>query len=215
MSNWLRHEGLLTKSLERVVGSHIQATEKEHVVSKMCEYNNTKESKFVEMSNSVSNFQITAMTIITTVTFAAALQLPGGYDSNGKAILKDNKHFKNFLKCDSVAFVTSAAAMCIHFCTAPITKNSIIVWAKVILSALLIDIAIVFMVFAFPAGISAVLDENSTISGWVQISFSISIFLLTSFMAFHMGFPYFLRVRKLLGYMWPQSLPKVIISSSN
>ena len=201
MSNWLRRVDQPTKSLERVVGSHIQATEKEHVVSKMCEDKNTKEPTFFQISNSVSDFQITAMTIITTVTFAAALQLPGGYDNNGKAILKDNKHFKDFLKYDSLAFGISAAAMCIHFCTASLTKNHSIVLAKAILSSFLIDIAIVFMVFAFPAGISAVLDENSTTSRWVPISFLISLFLFLSFVVFRMGFPSFLRVRKLLGYM--------------
>ena len=201
MSNWLRREGLLTKSLERVVGSHIQATEKEHVVSKMCEDNNTKEPKFVQISN-MSDFQIMAITVITTVTFAAALQLPGGYDSNGKAILKDNKHLKDFLKHDSLAFGTSAAAMCIHFCTAALTKNHSIVYANVILSTLLIDIAIVSMVFAFPSGISAAfLDENSTISGSFRTSFFISLFPFFIFMAFRIGFQYFLRVRKLLGYM--------------
>lgn len=198
MSNWLRRE---SQSLERVVGSHIQATEKEHVVSKMCEENNTKKPKFVQIADSMSNFQITAISIITTITFAAALQLPGGYDSNGKAILKDNKHLKKFLNYDSLAFGTSAAALCIHFCAAASTGRHSIEFAKVILSVFLIDAAIVFMAFALPAGISAVLDEGSTSSGWVQISFLIPFFLFGSFVTLHTGLSYFPRLRKLLEYM--------------
>ena len=64
----------------------------------------------------IAKFNITAMTIFTTVTFAAAFQVPGGYkDKTGLAILRKKKHFKTFLIFDCLAFGTSAAIMCIHF----------------------------------------------------------------------------------------------------
>ena len=38
-----------------------------------------------------SEFHLTAITLITTVTFAVSLQVPGGYDSTGKAVLRNNE----------------------------------------------------------------------------------------------------------------------------
>ena len=64
----------------------------------------------------IAKFNITAITIFTTVTFAAAFQVPGGYeDKTGLAVLRKNKHFRTFLIFDCLAFGTSAAVMCIHF----------------------------------------------------------------------------------------------------
>ena len=184
MSYWLSPERLLTNSLERVR-----------------EYNDTKGPEIDASIKSMSNFNITAMSIITTITFAAALQLPGGYGNNGKAILKDNNDFKELLWLVSVAFGTSAAAMFIHFIAAFCTKHHGIVCAKVLLSSFLIEISIIYMVFAFVYGISAVLDENTTISRWALYSFGIPVFLFFSFVIFRLRFPYSPRVRKLLRYM--------------
>ena len=183
MSYWLIPERLLTNSLERVR-----------------EYNDTKGPE-IESIESMSNFNITAMSIITTITFAAALQLPGGYGNNGKAILKDNNDFKELLRFVSLAFGTSAAAMFIHFLAAFYAKHQGIVRAKVLVSSFLIEISIFFMVLAFPCGISAVLDENSAISRWDLNSFWIPVFLFSSFVIFRMGSPYSPRVRYLLRYM--------------
>ena len=171
MSGWLRRERLLTNSLERVVGSHIQAAKKEPVVSKMGGDNNTEDPETDLNIRSMSNFQITAVTIIITLSFAAVLQLPGGLDTNGKAVLRDNDDFKEFLEYVSAAFVTSAIAMFIHFLTAIYTKYHSIEYATVLPLSFLIEISIFFMVFAFVSGRSAVLDENSTISEWATNSF--------------------------------------------
>ena len=63
----------------------------------------------------IAKFNITAITIFTTVTFAAAFQVPGGYENTGLAVLRKNKHFRTFMIFDCLAFGTSAAVMCIHF----------------------------------------------------------------------------------------------------
>ncbi|XP_050277920.1 ankyrin repeat-containing protein At5g02620-like [Quercus robur] len=201
LSNWLSGERQLTNSLERVVGSHIQATKREPVVSKMGEDNNTEDPETDLDIRSMSNFQITAITIITTITFAAGLQLPGGFDTNGKAVLRDNDDFKEFLEYVSAAFVTSASAMFIHFCMALFPKYHSIEYATVLLLSILIEMSILFMVFAFGSGISAVLDENSTISESASNSFHIPVVPFLYFLISRMGFPYIPRARKLLGYM--------------
>ncbi|KAK4539025.1 hypothetical protein RGQ29_032039 [Quercus rubra] len=61
------------------------------------------------------NYIILVTTLITTVTFAAAFQVPGGYDDKGKPILLNNKRFKYFLIFDSLAFVTSIVSLFIYF----------------------------------------------------------------------------------------------------
>ena len=53
----------------------------------------TLENKGASMAtddqDNISKFSLTPITIITTVTYAAAFQLPGGYDSNtGMPILR-------------------------------------------------------------------------------------------------------------------------------
>ena len=40
----------------------------------------------VHFNKELKKYNFVVMTLITTVTFAAAFQVPGGYDGNGKAI---------------------------------------------------------------------------------------------------------------------------------
>ncbi|KAK7817791.1 hypothetical protein CFP56_042426, partial [Quercus suber] len=151
----------------------------------------------------MSNFQITAITIITAISFGAVLQLPGGLDTNGKAVLRDNEDFKLFLTAVSVAFVTSASAMFFHFFMALYPKYHSIEYATVWLVSLLIEISILFMAIAFGCGLSAVLDENSTISKWALTSFMIIVILFFCFLPPPMGFP---RLRKLLGLKYVSAI---------
>ena len=72
-------------------------------------------------ANNVVDFEelkkknVVVMTLITTVTFAAAFQVPGGYDGNGKANLVKSRDFRNFLIFDSCSFGTSAASLIFMF----------------------------------------------------------------------------------------------------
>jgi hypothetical protein len=59
-------------------------------------------------------------TIIARVTFSVVIQVPGGYNKNGKAILSKNKDFKNSLRYNSWAFIFSLVSMFVHFCVAPV-----------------------------------------------------------------------------------------------
>ncbi|KAK7818414.1 ankyrin repeat-containing protein [Quercus suber] len=75
-----------------------------------------KEAEGASDDQDISKFSLTSITIITTVTFAAALQVPGGYNGQtGTAILQNNIFFKFFLAFDSFSFIASAAVMTIHF----------------------------------------------------------------------------------------------------
>nr|POF09157.1 ankyrin repeat-containing protein npr4 [Quercus suber] len=118
MSKWNRDNILL--SLERVVRqtTKVQTHETEGLeefhetqgmVRNTTPKDNTSPKDNPGRDTPIAKFNITAMTIFTTVTFAAAFQVPGGYEDSGLAILRKNKHFRTFLIFDCLAFGTSAA----------------------------------------------------------------------------------------------------------
>ena len=73
-------------------------------------------SKATDDQDNISKFSLMSITIITTVTYAAAFQLPGGYDSNtGMPVLRNHPAFRLFLECNSLSFVCSAAVMFLHY----------------------------------------------------------------------------------------------------
>nr|POF21210.1 ankyrin repeat-containing protein itn1 [Quercus suber] len=112
-----------------------------------------------------NNYIVLVTTLITTVTFAAAFQVPGGYDDKGKPILLNNQQFKYFLICDSLAFGTSTASLFIYFGTpllqrlTPAARHTIqrLAW-------FLSMVSLLSMLFAFPGGIAAVLDKKSSLN---------------------------------------------------
>ena len=80
----------------------------------------TDENKGASMATdnqkNFSEFSLTSITIITTVTYAAAFQLPGGYDSNtGMPVLINHPAFLFFLVLNSLSFLCSAAVLFIHY----------------------------------------------------------------------------------------------------
>ena len=128
------------------------------------------------------NYIILVTTLITTVTFAAAFQVPGGYDDKGKPILLNNKHFKYFLICDSLAFVTSIASLFIYF-GMPLLQGLTPAARYTILQLawLLSMVSLLSMFFAFPGGIAAVLDKksslNSIASSTVALGWAVPVYL--------------------------------------
>ncbi|KAF3442510.1 hypothetical protein FNV43_RR16426 [Rhamnella rubrinervis] len=71
-----------------------------------------------EHIRNIGNINLLVATIIASITFAAAMQIPGGNDSNGMANLRTNTDFKIFVLADSVAFGCATASMFIHFAVA-------------------------------------------------------------------------------------------------
>ena len=112
------------------------------------------------------------MTLITTVTFAAAVQVPGGYDGNGKAILVKSRDFKYFLIFDTVSFGFSAASLLIYFAMPIIQKMTIGFYQNIVqkVAAWLNMMSLTFMCSAFLAGVAAVLDEKSSLYFLTNIS---------------------------------------------
>ena len=107
MSKWNRD--LILLSLERVVRqtTKVQTHETEgleefhethgmvraEVRAEMCGANNVKHNPGIDTP--IAKFNITAITIFTTVTFAAAFQVPGGYENTGLAVLLKKQTLSN------------------------------------------------------------------------------------------------------------------------
>ncbi|KAF3442508.1 hypothetical protein FNV43_RR16424 [Rhamnella rubrinervis] len=79
-------------------------------------------NKSYEHVRNIGTINLLVATIIASITFAAAMQVPGGYDSKGIANLRRNSAFKIFVIADSVAFGCAAASMFIHFAVALCSK---------------------------------------------------------------------------------------------
>lgn len=79
-------------------------------------------NKSYEHIRNIATINLLVATIIASITFAAAMQMPGGYDSKGIANLRRNLAFKIFVMADSVAFGCAAASMFIHFAVALCSK---------------------------------------------------------------------------------------------
>lgn len=55
-----------------------------------------------------TNIDLIVAVLIATVTFAAALTLPGGYKSDGAAVLQENRFFQMFMVFNCFSFYSSA-----------------------------------------------------------------------------------------------------------
>ena len=152
-----------------------------------------------------NNYIVLVTTLITTVTFAAAFQVPGGYDEKGKPILLKNQQFKYFLICDSLAFGTSTASLFIYFGMpllqrlTPAARYTILqlAWSLSMVSLL-------SMFLAFPGGITAVLDKKSSLNsiagstvalGWAV---PLYLFIIIAYIFIFRGYFRMIKIRQLI-----------------
>ena len=151
------------------------------------------------------NYIVLVTTLITTVTFAAAFQVPGGYDDKGKPILLNNKRFKYFLIFDSLAFVTSIVSLFIYFGMpllqrlAPAARYAILQ-----LEWYLSMVSLLSMFLAFPGGITAVLDKKSSLNsiagstvalGWAV---PLYLFIIIAYIFIFRGYFRMIKIRQLI-----------------
>ncbi|PQQ06983.1 hypothetical protein Pyn_36587 [Prunus yedoensis var. nudiflora] len=126
-------------------------------------------------------------TLITTVTFAAAFTMPGGYNNDvgpdqGQALLQSNNDFKWFIITDSIAMTCSIIACCLLFWGAVNSNKSSYVYYFTSAAALTY-IALQSTAIAFETGIKAVMPHQQfakTLELIVGTAFHVSTFLFLS-----------------------------------
>nr|POF10792.1 ankyrin repeat-containing protein npr4 [Quercus suber] len=99
----------------------------------------------------IANVNLLVATIIATVTFSATIQVPGGYDSEGVAILSRKEDFRTFMIYDSMALGFSVLSMFIHFLAAVFTKSTRIAY-PIMCVFMLIVLSVLFVFLAFVQG---------------------------------------------------------------
>ena len=132
-----------------------------------------------EEVKNVSEFHLTAITLITTVTFAVSLQVPGGYNSTGKPVLGKNVSFQDFLFNDALAFGISVGLLFIHLCILAVPGGAfsgLIEYAKCSTKPIL-GFSVFMMIIAFSSGLQSVLDEKSSMPLFALLLFSMPFFL--------------------------------------
>ncbi|XP_034684975.1 ankyrin repeat-containing protein At5g02620-like [Vitis riparia] len=150
------------------------------------EISESKESEEISELKKTMESHLIVAALIATVTFAAGFTLPGGYiqdkgDTQGMAVLsfptngtkgKDrdmaiaaSQNFRIFVLADSIAMIFSLCAIGMYFLAAfPFFKRKV-VWAFLGLGDTLTLVAMAPMVFAFVAGLEAVLHPSSFLEG--------------------------------------------------
>lgn len=122
---------------------------------------NTQEADPKEDKNKRSSetFLLIA-TIISTVTFQAAFQVPGGYNSEGQPNLSGDMSYKSFLLYNSVSFGLSAFLMFFHFIVAFFPQRFRVPYPRLLI-LLVSEFSLTFMISAF---MSALNTQNSIVA---------------------------------------------------
>ena len=108
----------------------------------------------------MSEIYLLIATIVATVTFQAAFQIPGGYDDHGQPNLADDFSFKAFLLYNSMSFGLSAFLMFFHFIVAFFPRQFRVPYPRLLI-LLISELSLTFMILAF---MSTVNTQNSTVA---------------------------------------------------
>ncbi|KAL6283865.1 hypothetical protein ACE6H2_014794 [Prunus campanulata] len=166
-----------------------------HLVTQHSWFGNIKISPRAEQeeANAVQTYMqmgqtlLMVATLITTVTFAAAFTMPGGYNNDvgpdqGLALLQSNSYFKLFIISDSIAMTCSIIAACLLYWGAVNSNKSSYVYYLTVAAALTY-IALQSTGIAFVTGLKAVIPHQqfaNVLGHVVGNAFHVSTFLFLS-----------------------------------
>ncbi|XP_060182398.1 ankyrin repeat-containing protein ITN1-like [Lycium barbarum] len=157
-----------------------------HFILKNCNRDNIADSKGKHMRNDKgaaswkerANTHLIVATLITTVSFAAGFTLPGGYNGDdgankGMAILSKKAALKAFAIADTIAMISSTAAVFLHYLAT--YDQGTISRFRYLGAGTLVMVAMVAMVVAFTAGLYTVLPNSEGIALVICVMCSLSL----------------------------------------
>ncbi|XP_031105187.1 uncharacterized protein LOC116010064 [Ipomoea triloba] len=161
--------------------------------TQMIQKRKDREEMYINSVEKVAKTHILVATLIATVTFAAGITLPGGYNNTlgettqGMAILLGKSAFKAFVITNAIGFVCSIASLTGYMRLVgevSDTKRLEILENVGFYSALMLDLSLTAVVLAFATGMFAVLTHSSALAVGLCISICIVVLGLISFPVF-------------------------------
>ncbi|KAK4856477.1 hypothetical protein QYF36_017896 [Acer negundo] len=141
----------------------------------------------LELLEKAKDSHIVAAALISTVTFAAAFTLPGGFKNEGRdqgmAILSRNSAFQTFIISDAIAMVFSMFAVCSYFIMALEVLPRQKYFTLFATAPWFVVIAMAAMMIAFVTGSYAVLSPSLGLA--IATCFiGLTVFLLLAYVGY-------------------------------
>ncbi|KAM3236375.1 hypothetical protein P3L10_016412 [Capsicum annuum] len=176
-----KYEYMPNPNDETGTGGKLQQREEDH------DNANKAEQIVVESIMKSAQMHIVVATLIMTITFAAGITLPGGFESDpdspnkGMAILIRKISFRAFVVSDAIAFTCSAVPIFIYFLMALIADTSPLI-LKILqkvydLASKCLSLSMLAVVIAFATGMFATLSHSLGLAVTVCSIGSLSILL--------------------------------------
>ncbi|PHT82585.1 hypothetical protein T459_15600 [Capsicum annuum] len=180
-----KYEYIPNPNDETGTGVKMQLREDDHDKAKKAD------QEEVESIMKSAQLHIVVATLIMTVTFAAGITLPGGFESNpdsnnqGMAILIRKTAFRAFVVSDAIAFTFSAVAIFIYFLMADVSidpEDKKTLEKLYHLSGVCLCLSMLAVVIAFATGMFATLSHSLGLA--ITVCFIGCLSILLYFLAF-------------------------------
>ncbi|XP_019192905.1 PREDICTED: ankyrin repeat-containing protein NPR4-like [Ipomoea nil] len=181
-----RHGGLTMKRKRKNNGD--ERRNREEIIQER----KARKERYMNSVAKTANTNIVVATLIATVTFAAGITLPGGYQSNenqqGMPILLRKSAFKAFVVTDAIGFVCSIVSIIGYIRLVEEmsdAKRRKIVNKLAGYSIVMLDLSLAAVVLAFVLGMFAVLTlHSSAVAVGVCVAICLCILALIAFSMF-------------------------------
>ncbi|XP_078150507.1 protein ACCELERATED CELL DEATH 6-like [Carex rostrata] len=125
----------------------------------------------------VSDNLIIVSVLIATIAFSAAFNVPGSYNSDGIANLRQTRQYSIFLVLDTIAMSASLSATILLVVSKAVSKRGS--WISFSLSLIFLWISLFTMELAFVIAVSVVMGKGKTATKCIVSAISMSFFIWT------------------------------------
>ncbi|XP_078150506.1 protein ACCELERATED CELL DEATH 6-like [Carex rostrata] len=125
----------------------------------------------------VSDNLIIVSVLLATIAFSAAFNVPGSYNSDGIANLRETRQYNIFLVLDTIAMSASVSATMLLVVSKAVSKRGS--WISFSLSLIFLWISLFTMELAFVIAVSVAMGNGKTATKCIISSISMSFFIWT------------------------------------